>query len=80
MVNYMENDKQIVLDKLYEIIETVERLDSAVENVSDMVIEKLGSLGNAGDQVLENLSIVGDGIAKCIAGMDRAISRMNRLL
>lgn len=42
-----------------------------------MVIEKLG---NAGDQVLENLSIVGDGIAMCIAGMDRAISRMNRLL
>lgn len=36
-------------------------------------------LGNAGDQVLENLSIVVDGIAKCIAGMDRAISRMNRL-
>ena len=63
MVNYMENDKQIVLDKLYEIIETVERLDSAVENVSDMVIEKLGSLGYAGDQVLENLSTVDDGIA-----------------
>ena len=73
----MENDKQIVLEKLYEIIETVERLDSAVENVSDMVIEKLG---NAGDKVLENLSIVGDGIAVCIAGMDRVISRMNRLL
>lgn len=44
-----------------------------------MVIEKLGSLGNAGDQVLENLSTVDDGIAMCIAGMDRAISRMNRL-
>lgn len=73
----MENDKQIVLEKLYEIIETVERLDSAVENVSYMVTEKLG---NAGDQVLENLSIVGDCVAKCIAGMDRAISRMNRLL
>lgn len=73
----MKNDKQIVLEKLYEIIETVERLDSAVENVSDMVIEKLG---NAGDKVLENLSIVGDGIVMCIAGMDRAISRMNRLL
>lgn len=73
----MENDKQIVLEKLYEIIETVELLDSAVENVSDMVIEKLG---NAGDKVLENLSIVGDGIVMCIAGMDRAISRMNRLL
>lgn len=73
----MKSDNHIVLEKLYEIIETVERLDSAVENVSDMVIEKLG---NAGDQVLENLSIVGDGIAMCIAGMDRAISRMNRLL
>lgn len=45
-----------------------------------MVIEKLGSLGYAGDQVLENLSIVDDGIAMCIAGMDRAIARMNRLL
>lgn len=75
----MKNDKQIVLEKLYEIIETVEWLDSAVENVSDMVIEKLGSLGNAGDQVLENLSTVDDGIAMCIAGRDRAISRMNRL-
>lgn len=75
----MKNDKQIVLEKLYEMIETVEWLDSAVENVSDMVIEKLGSLGNAGDQVLENLSTVDDGIAMCIAGMDRAISRMNRL-
>lgn len=75
----MKNDKQIVLEKLYEIIETVEWLDSAVENVSDMVIEKLGSLGNAGDQVLENLSNIDDGIAMCIAGMDRAISRMNRL-
>lgn len=75
----MKNDKQIVLEKLYEIIETVEWLDSAVENVSDMVIEKLGSLGNAGDQVLENLSTVDDGIAMCIAGMDRAISRMDRL-
>lgn len=73
----MENDKQIILDKLYEIIDTVERLDSAVENVSHMIIEKLG---NAGDQVLENLSIVGDGITMCIAGMDRSISRMNRLL
>lgn len=73
----MENDKQIILDKLYEIIDTVERLESVVENVSYMVTEKLG---NAGDKVLENLSIVGDGIAKCIAGMDRAISRMNRLL
>ena len=72
----MENDKQIVLDKLYEIIETVERLDSAVENVSYIVTEKLG---NEGDQILENLSTVGDGIVKCIAGMDRAISRMNRL-
>lgn len=77
MVNYMENDKQIVLDKLYEIIEAVEQLESAVENVSYMVTEKLG---NTGDKVLENLSIVGDGIAMCIAGMDRAISRMNRLL
>lgn len=42
-----------------------------------MVIEKLG---NAGDQILENLSIVGDGITMRITGMDRAISRMNRLL
>ena len=42
-----------------------------------MIIEKLG---NEGDQILENLSTVGDGIAMCIAGMDRAISRMNRLL
>lgn len=42
--------------------------------------KKLDSLGYAGDKVLENLSIVVDGIAKCIAGMDRAISRMNRLL
>lgn len=73
----MKSDNHIVLEKLYEIIETVERLDSAVENVSYMVTEKLG---NAGDQVLENLSIVGDCIAMCIAGMDRAISRMNRLL
>lgn len=73
----MKNDNHIVLDKLYEIIETVERLDSAVDNVSYMVTEKLG---NAGDKVLENLSIVGDGVVKCIAGMDRTISRMNRLL
>lgn len=79
MENYMKNDKQIVLDKLYEIIEAVEQLKSAVDNVSDVVIEKLGSLGYAGDQVLENLSTVDDGIAMCIAGMDRAISRMNRL-
>lgn len=76
----MKSDNQVILDKLYEIIDAVERLDSAVENVSDMVIEKLGSLGNAGDQVLENLSTVDDGIAMYIAGMDRAISRMNRLL
>ena len=41
-----------------------------------MVIEKLG---NNGDQVLENLSTVGDGIVKCSTGMYRAISRMNRL-
>lgn len=75
----MKNDNHIVLDKLYEIIEAVEQLESTVENVSDMVIEKLGSLGNAGDQVLENLSTVDDCIAMCIAGMDRAISRMNRL-
>lgn len=73
----MKNDNHIVLDKLYEIIETVERLDSAVDNVSYMVTEKLG---NAGDKVLENLSTVGDGIVKCIAGMDRTISRMNILL
>ena len=77
MVNYMENDKQIVLDKLYEIIDAVQQLDSAVENVSRMIIEKLG---NEGDQILENLSTVGDGVVKCIARMDRAISRMNRLL
>ena len=73
----MKSDKQIVLDKLYEIIDDVERLDSAVENVSHMVIEKLG---NEDDKILENLSTVGDGITMCIAGMDRAISRMNRLL
>lgn len=73
----MENDKQIILDKLYEIIDAVERLDSAVENVSYMVTEKLG---NEGDNILENLSTVGDGITMCIAGIDRAISRMNRLL
>ena len=73
----MKNDKQIVLDKLYEIIDTVERLDSAVENVSHMIIEKLC---NEGDNILENLSTVGDGITKCSTGMDRAISRMNRLL
>lgn len=73
----MKSDNHIVLDKLYEIIEAVERLDSAVENVSYMVTEKLG---NAGDKVLENLSTVDDGIAMCIAGMDRAISIMNRLL
>lgn len=36
----MKNDNHIVLDKLYEIIEAVEQLESAVENVSDMVIEK----------------------------------------
>lgn len=77
MVNYMENDKQIVLNKLYEIIDAVEQLDSAVDKVSHMIIEKLG---NEGDQILENLSTVGDGIVKYIAGMDRAISRMNRLL
>ena len=34
----MKSDKQIVLDKLYEIIDVVERLDSAVENVSHMII------------------------------------------
>lgn len=34
----------------------------------------------AGYQVLENLSTVIDGVVKCTAGMDRAISRMNRLL
>ena len=44
-----------------------------------MVIEKLGSFGYAGYQVLENISTVIDGVVKCIAGMDRAISRMNRL-
>lgn len=76
----MENDKQIILDKLYEIIDTVERLESVVENVSHMIIEKLRSLDNAGDQMLENLSIVCDGVAKCIVGMDRSISTMNRLL
>ena len=76
----MKNDKQIILDKLYEIIEAVEQLESAVDNVSDMVIEKLGSIGYAGYQVLENLSTVVDGIVKCSAGMDRAISRMNKLL
>lgn len=43
-------------------------------------LKRLGSLGYAGDQVLENLSTVDDDIAMCIAGMDRAISRMNRLL
>lgn len=43
MVNYMENDKQIVLDKLYEIIDAVEQLDSAVDKVSHMIIEKLGN-------------------------------------
>ena len=51
-IQNMKNDKQIALEKLYEIIETVERLDSAVENVSYMVTEKLG---NAGDKVLEKL-------------------------
>ena len=44
-----------------------------------MVIEKLGSFGYACYQVLENISTVGDGIVKCIAGMDHTISRMNRL-
>ena len=45
-----------------------------------MVIEKPGSFGYAGHrQVLENISTVIDGVVKCIAGMDRAISRMNRL-
>ena len=73
----MKNDNQVILDKLYEIHEAVEQLESAVENVSHIIIEKLG---NNGDQILENLSTVGDGIVKCIAGMDRAISRMNRLL
>lgn len=63
----MKNDKQIVLDKLYELIEAVEQLESAVQNASDMVIEKLGSLCYTGDQVLENLSTVDDGIAMCIA-------------
>lgn len=43
-------------------------------------LKRLGSLGYAGDQVLENLSTVDDDIAMCIAGMDRAISIMNRLL
>ena len=72
----MKSDKQIILDKLYEIREAVEQLESAVDNVSDMVIEKLGSFGYAGYQVLENISTV---IVKCSTGMDRAISRMNRL-
>ena len=31
MVNYMKSDKQIVLDKLYEIREAVEQLESAVD-------------------------------------------------
>lgn len=53
----MKNDNQIILDKLYEISDAVEQLDSAVENVSDIVIEKLGSLGYVGDQVLENLAM-----------------------
>lgn len=35
----MKSDKQIILDKLYEIREAVEQLESAVDNVSDMVIE-----------------------------------------
>ena len=45
-----------------------------------MIIEKLGGFGYAGYQVLENLSTVIDVVVKCSAGMDRAISRMNRLL
>lgn len=60
----MKSDNQLVLDKLYEIIETVEQLESAVDNVSDIVIEKLC---NECDQILENLSIVDDGIAMCTA-------------
>ena len=44
-----------------------------------MVIEKLGSLGYTGYQVLENISTVIDGAVKCGTGMDRTISRMNRL-
>lgn len=44
-----------------------------------MVIEKLGSFGYACYQVLENISTVIDGVVKCSAGIDRAISRMNRL-
>lgn len=36
----MKNDNHIILDKLYEIIETVEQLESAVDNVSGMVTEK----------------------------------------
>ena len=68
-----------ISEALYEIREAVEQLESAVDNVSDMVIEKLGSFGYAGYQVLENISTVIDGVVKCSTGMDRAISRMNRL-
>ena len=75
----MKSDKHIILDKLYEIREAVEQLESAVDNVSDMVIEKLGSFGYACYQVLENISTVIDGVVKCSAGMDHTISRMNRL-
>ena len=72
----MKSDNQVILDKLYEIREAVEQLESAVENDSHIIIEKLG---NNGDQILENLSTVIDGVVKCSTGMDRTISRMNRL-
>lgn len=72
----MKNNKEIILDKLYKIIESVESLDAAVEDVSVMIASRLGSDGSA---ILDNLATVGDGIVKCISGMDRAIARMNRL-
>lgn len=67
-----------IINKVNEIVDLCTDFDKDVEKTKEGLAYLKES--GRGDQVLENLSTVDDGIAMCIAVMDRAISRMNRLL
>ena len=72
----MENDNQVILDKLYKLIKFADLLNSSLKETATIVEDQIDSDGN---EIIDDLSRAKDGIIEFYRGISLAIDRMNAL-
>lgn len=72
----MENDSNVILDKLYKTLKYCDLLNISLNEIATMVEDQLD---NDGDEIIDDLSRARDGVIEFYRGIGLAIARMNAL-